>query len=187
MRTILSVIGCAVFIFTITEISHAQGWRGIVPLKSNRTDVERLLGPSTERCGCLYKSEIENVFIEYTTSTCGKGGSYNVPRDTVITLTVYPKKNQKIADFQVSEPKFKRTQDLHMGDIVHYDNEEEGLLIEADAYSNDVRSIMYYAPKSRAKDLRCSKAAPNNSFNASGNSAASIRWLGCLARCLPPR
>jgi hypothetical protein len=165
MRTTLKVIGCLVIIFTLAGISHAQGWRGFVPLKSSRADIERLLGPSTERCKCLYKSDAENVFIEYTRATCGKGGSWNVPPDTVITVTVYPKKNQKIAEFQVSDTKFKKTQDLHMGNILYYDNEEEGLLIEADAYSNDVRSVTYYAPKPVAKGLRCSKATPNNSFN----------------------
>ena len=44
----------------------AKGWKGIVPLHSDRVDVERLLGAPTGECKCIYNTGSETVRVEYS-------------------------------------------------------------------------------------------------------------------------
>jgi hypothetical protein len=51
----------------ITVAAQSDGWNGIIPLVSDRDDVEMILGPCpTESLFyCLYKLETENVHVSF--------------------------------------------------------------------------------------------------------------------------
>jgi hypothetical protein len=136
--------------------TQAQGWRGIVPLHSTRTDVERLIGlPSdSNKVMAYYYLENETVAIQYITGGCEKGYEWNVPLETVLTVAVHPKIKPKLSELQIDLTKFKREVNPHIADIVFYVNKEDGIGIETRVNEESVYSISYTAT---TKDtcLRC--------------------------------
>jgi len=79
-------------------------WRGITPLHSTRADVERLIGPPTSPGGFDYALKDEHVFILYSGKGCEKGkkGGWSVPPDTVLSIMVASRKEQKISDLKLN-------------------------------------------------------------------------------------
>lgn len=92
-----------------------RGWKGIVPLHSTRTDVERQLGSPVHSCeeACVYKAANAKVVIVYSTGSCQPGDSnrWRVPAGTVISLIVYPARNQRLKDLNLNFKSFEKTKD----------------------------------------------------------------------------
>ena len=81
-----------------------------MPLHSTRADVERLLGTSDESCKCFYKTAEAKIFVEYSQSPCkGFLSGWNVPRDTVLMITVQPEAEIRLLDLAVDLTKFKKS------------------------------------------------------------------------------
>src|SRR5882724_13565967 len=80
---------------SLDEPSKAKGWRDIQPLHSTRADVERLLGPPTDKRDCIYNIctyylHDVNVQFNYSPGDCKSGrGAWDVPPDTVVNITVH--------------------------------------------------------------------------------------------------
>src|SRR5438876_4210923 len=80
--------------FLVFQESHAKSWRGIVPLKSTRADVERLLGK--ENSLGRYQFAEERAYVLYRENPCM--GAYRrleedncecmVLKDTVVSISV---------------------------------------------------------------------------------------------------
>src|SRR6266480_478089 len=68
--------------------SSAKEWRGIVPMRSTRADVERLLGPPGEHG--RYQFENERGYVEYATGSCHDKNNCLcfIPEDTVLNVYV---------------------------------------------------------------------------------------------------
>ena len=154
-------IGIAVLLtlnlfFCLTRPPTLEGWRGIVPLHSTRADVEALLGPGTNECKCGYYLDDANVFFVYSSSNCKTSASaaWNVPIDTVVRITVYPKPSAKFSDLRIDKTKFSERHDGHIDDIVSYVNNDDGLIIEVNA-ERDIVMGYYYVPAAKDKHLRC--------------------------------
>jgi hypothetical protein len=97
-----------------------KDWRGILPLHSTRTDVERLLGPPSpppkdgimafpngEGSSCYF---IENqvVRIAFVTNTAlEQAGCSSFPLGTVIGVEVYLKDRPSLSDLQIDLAKFE--------------------------------------------------------------------------------
>src|SRR5882757_1023018 len=85
----------------------AKGWRGIIPLRSTRADVERLLGseankPECVQSLCSYYLDDVNVHFNYSSGGCNSGGGgWEVPLDTVIWITVYPRPHPRLSDLNI--------------------------------------------------------------------------------------
>ena len=82
-------------------------WRGIIPLKSERSDVEKILNePLRQNCSdCIYETASERVYVFYSKAVC-KGGAvngWNVPEDTVISFTVYPRNGKTFSASDVKD------------------------------------------------------------------------------------
>ena len=67
----------------------AKGWRGLVPLRATRRDVERVLGKPAQGVG-YFETGDARVWIEYSVGPCEKGWPYgwNVKPNTVESITV---------------------------------------------------------------------------------------------------
>ncbi len=147
----------ALFFFLISTLSldspsMDKGWRGIIPLHSTRADVERLLGKGTDECKCGYYLNDMNIFFKYSPGDCRSGrGGWDVPLDTVVWITIYPKPNPRLSDLNIDETKFKKRQGAHIQEF-YYENEEEGLTLEV--YDDRVQSFLY-GPAQKDKHLRC--------------------------------
>src|SRR5262245_9180257 len=95
---------------------EAKEWRGMVPLKSSRADVEQLLGsPSINRADwAVYQMENEKVSIEYSKGPCTVEFSpWNVPKHIVISIWVTPISRVLFADLRIDQTRLKKVPDYH--------------------------------------------------------------------------
>ena len=87
--------------------ADAKSWKGIVPLHSDRVDVEKLLGASTGECKCFYDTGSETVRVEYAKAPCvGYPSGWNVSAGEVLRLHVQQNERVKFTDLQLVESKF---------------------------------------------------------------------------------
>ena len=138
----------------------AESWRGIMPLRSTRADVERLLGPpSTDRSTTtFYEFERERVSFDYSEEPCGAtwGGRWNVPRGTVISIWVTPRPNQlRLSDLRLDVSRFKRERDNELQYIVNYIDEEAGISYQVDTSADNEVTLIKYFPAARDNHRRC--------------------------------
>lgn len=135
-----------IFVFVLCMCSArnlcAKEWRGIVPLKSSRGDVERLLGaPNTLG---RYQFDKERAYIDYAKG-CDQMNDCLclVPKDTVISIFVTLENDLKIADLKLNLTKFMKTRGTHLPGMVNYTNEEDGISYTVDEDDNEVTHIAY--------------------------------------------
>ena len=133
MRTFI----CLLFSGVLFGEVSAKEWRGLVPLRSKRVDVERLLGaPPAGRNypdAVVYHAENEEVLVRYSTGRCVE--EWNVPRDTVLYIRVYPKNKPKFADLKFDTSKYKKIPDPEVLAYSGYDNEDEGFGLNVNTVS----------------------------------------------------
>ncbi len=158
--SIMTVITCISMMLSLAGFLQTAGWRGIVPLHSTREDVEHLLGAPQESHGVssTYIRDDEKILVFYSAGPCKKGSSeeWNVPRDTVVSITVYPKAKMLVSNLRLDRTKYKRVTDPHSDLVVYYFNKEDGIRISARQLEEgeDVDSITY-EPAARDSSLRC--------------------------------
>jgi hypothetical protein len=156
------MIPCLCTVLAVVGASQAKGWRGLVPLHSTRTDVERLLGAPKESRGVGFKYETkdEQVFVFYSAGPCKESplNDWNVPRDTVLSITVHPNAKLLVDDLKLDKMKYERVLDYHVQGVVYYFSKEDGVRISArllEKEGEDVDSITY-DPTAQDRSLRCS-------------------------------
>lgn len=142
----------------VTMPTQPRGWRGLVPLHSNRADVERVLGISTDSCKCIYKTEDEVILVEYATEQCKSSQTaWNVTRGTVLSIKVAPKKVRRFSELRSDGRDYRRVKDLHT-DGVYYFDDKEGKMFEV-SYDG-VLGAVNYIPAAADAHLRCPSASP---------------------------
>lgn len=105
---------CLLVILSCSHLSPAKEWRGITPLKSNRADVERLLGRPDENIGdtflTYYFPDIV-VSIQFSANPQCRANlpqdSWNVSTGTVTTIRVDIRNQVLLSDLQIDLSKFK--------------------------------------------------------------------------------
>jgi hypothetical protein len=156
MRRIIHVLLlCTWLTLVMLSSATAQQWRAIVPLRSTRTDVEKLLGPSEGKTLGVYQLENEVVSIGFSEGPCDEKNhqGWNVPRDTVIEMTVSPRAAILFADLPINKAALKKKPDPHLADITYYVNEDEGITYQVSAAGT--LTYTSYGPKARDESLRC--------------------------------
>jgi len=153
---LLHIIFATWIVLTLADCCNAKAWRGIVPLKSTRADVERLLGRPTGSLPTYYLSD-STVDFKYSSCKCGEkceNDDWKVPPDTVIVIRVGLRGVVKIADLHIDLSKFKKEAggDPDVPGNFFYENEEEGLAI--DTGGGYVRALIY-GPRAKDDYLRC--------------------------------
>ncbi len=149
MGKALSLIFIILF---LPQISAAGDWRGIVPLRSTRADVERLLGQAEQGSRNVYRTSDEKVVVTYSQIPCDYG--WQVRLDTVISVSVYPKTLPKLVDLKLVESKYQKRKDPHLEATYYYVNEAEGLNYTVHVGRGEVNAIEYYA-SAKDKRLQC--------------------------------
>jgi len=141
---------------SLPGISRESGWRGIVPLQSKRSEVERLLGPASETLpgATLYRTMDGTVRISYSEGTpCGtKDSHWRVPADTVITVDVTLSPGHLLSQLNLDEAKYSKKSGGHRPEDVYYVNEEKGEVLRV--FMGEVMDI-HYGPTTSDKDLKC--------------------------------
>jgi hypothetical protein len=171
-----------------TFCAQAKEWRGIVPLHSTRSDVEKLLGtPAIARDNfATYVLDHEKVTFDYAVGRCNeRTAKWNVPSGTVVSIVVMPKlQGVKFRELTSDFTKFKKVQDEHVLNIFHYTDQQDGVRYEVDESDGTV-SLIHYFPASKDEYLRCpplkSKGSclPRHQFRRTLPYAASpmMNWL----------
>ena len=143
-----------IILFFLTSFTYSQSnsWNDLTPLRSNRLDVEKLLGKPTDDkpYGVRYKTEKETVRVIYTSEKCENG--WDVPKDTILRITVYESNVGKSFD----ELKLDKNLFSHTVDDAFYatwTNTDEGVQYYFNGYQQ-LESITYL-PKKSDNDLRC--------------------------------
>lgn len=146
----------------------AQGWRGIVPLHSTRSQVEQLLGPPTEQSNpfsVVYKTPNETVEIDYANGyPCGIGEKYSawlVARNTVTAIFITPHPGSILSQLSIDESRFKKFVVGHLSET-QYVNDREGEVLSV--VGNEVRNITYFPAKDDSH-LQCPGFFKTNNTN----------------------
>jgi len=128
MRIILAALGSIFLMLALAEPLQAKEWRGIVPPRSKRADVERLLGNAASECKCYYNLPEAKVYVKYSSGS--RNSTWDTPKDTVIGIDVYPATAlPRLADLKIDESKYRVEEDTELPGIFYYVNEEEGFTV----------------------------------------------------------
>lgn len=155
MGVTTTIAACICGVLTAASFIQQAGWRGILPLHSTRSDVERLIGPPMRPGGITYDLRTERVNVAYSQGGCETGEEWNVPSGTVTMITIYPQTKVMLSDLEIDLNRFHKFLDPHIGDSI-FTNEAEGMSLRT-ASSGEVISIQYF-PQTNDDHLRCSTA-----------------------------
>lgn len=167
MKLSLLIIAGPLIALTLAPPPPAKEWRGIVPLRSTRADVERLLGPPESGSGSVYVTEGERVSVTYSGRLCDYG--WRVPPDTVISFFVHPKKPPKLSDLKLDEKRYERRRSYHVETVHYYIDLEAGINYTVESPGELVTGVEYYPPLGD-KAPRCAPA-PGKTGDAAAPSA----------------
>jgi hypothetical protein len=137
-----------------------NSWSGLVPLRSTREEVEKLLGQSKMSHGFtyIYENENERVDVLYSAGPCELSGveRWNVPKDVVIWMEVIPRKRILIKDLQLDPKKYGRFQHSHPDNWVDYWNKEEGVIVHSIIWVKAEELFFFeYRPTTKDATFRC--------------------------------
>ncbi|HEX7772367.1 MAG TPA: hypothetical protein VF435_08085, partial [Pyrinomonadaceae bacterium] len=153
-----------------------NSWRGLVPLHSNRQDVERLLGSrsSSRKTLATYKTEYESVVAKYSDGKCdAQGTNWKVPAGTLIELVVNPNPNFLLRDLHLDSTRYERQAVFPSPEINNapkvwtYIDSSNGIVIRTQSdrgrEGDEIVVSIKYLPAKRDDRLRCgSKTEFNN-------------------------
>ena len=143
----LKVLNILVMLLTLTLTAveaDAKGWRGIVPLKSTRADVERLLGLPGKHG--RYEFENERAYIEYAgTGPCAPENAClcTFSEDTVLSIHVELEVEMRFSTQKLDKKKYKKFVSPQDRTVASYSNRKEGIIYTVDEEHDDVTDIQY--------------------------------------------
>lgn len=141
------ILFCLLILIGWSQQISAKEWRGIVPSRSTRGDVSRLLGQCSDpKVRCAFSLEKEDVYMVFSSLAtdyheCAK----QLPADTVLLIEVTPKTEFQLSDFQIDEKKFRKFDPASPPGLgfAGYISEEEGVVFKT--YKGKVQQIDYFA------------------------------------------
>jgi len=147
LRILLPVLALLI----IMENASAKEWRGIVPLKSTRAEVERRFGKPNERGD--YELNDERVSIDYADGPCvdlyftlGKENcKCLVAKGTVMSIYVQPTVKRKFSGLKLDLTRFTRQAIVPYPDNFAYYNPTEGVDYTVDESEDEIKTIDYYS------------------------------------------
>ena len=155
LRLIFAVIG----LLLLPIDSIAKEWRGIIPLKSTRADVERRFG-KPDKWGD-YEFNDERVSFDYGDGPC-KGLYVALGKDhckcladenTVMSIFVEPTVRRKVSDLKIDMRNFRRTPISPFPNTFEYDNTKEGITYTVDELNGEIKHVTYYPSPSDCEEI----------------------------------
>lgn len=108
MTSLRLALFSTVAVLALASNLKAGDWHGVVPLHSTRADVERLLGQPNAKYG-RYDIGNELVTIKYSSGNAGQ--CWDVPKGTVINITVDYHRTIRFLDLQLDPKRLDRSPD----------------------------------------------------------------------------
>ena len=108
-----------------------SSWRGLLPLKSSKLDVEKLLGPTKNVLGLNeYETENEFIHVTYAKGNCHRSDfGWKVPTDTILNITVIPRGTVLLSELGLDLSKFSKIESVHPANVFYYENLKTGLTV----------------------------------------------------------
>lgn len=163
----LKLLFATMALVVLAQDSMAKDWRGIVPLKSTRADVERLLGKPNELG--VYQFDNERASIDYSLGECG--GLYRplekdnckcmLAKDTVLSVYVEYEIRPSFSALKIDRRKYTRSPIVSGPDMFSYSNRTEGLIYTVDE-SDDKLMEVVYLPAAKDCENLLSRNAPKH-------------------------
>jgi hypothetical protein len=150
MRRYLFGIIAILLAFCLPTIAQAKAWRGIVPFKSTRADVERLLGLPGKHG--RYQFDMERASIEYASAgPCHpvNGCLCFVSENTVTSIYVELEVEMRFSTLKIDKKKYKKYISPQNPALASYSNDEEGIIYTVE--DDDVTTIEYLTTAKTAK------------------------------------
>lgn len=167
--TSTAIQGCPDSEYIIQENGRSSNsWRGLLPLKSTRTDVEALMGKANWSFGSTSTYDIScgRLNVVYSKGSCEltEVQRWNVPQDVVIRMEFAPRTVVRIKDLNLPANRYTQQQQLHPENWVEYRNIQDGILINAlRDKKGDTVAIITYKPEKRQEELLlCPPNGPNS-------------------------
>ena len=135
---------------------ETKGWRGLVPLRAKRSDVDKLLGAPTDSRGRteIYQTKTEKVEIWYSSGHCGDGQVWNVPRDVVIRIVITPETRVLVQDLRLSG--YLQVKEAHPENWIQYWSPDGGIMVQAIRMDSAEEVLnLTYQPGKADESLRC--------------------------------
>jgi hypothetical protein len=165
----------------------SEGYRGIVPLRTTRSQVEKLLGPSKTLDNLsTYYFQNETIEIFYSMYRCGDSrdlDKWNVSPNTVISVIVIPKTKFPLAELPFDFSKFrKESGSFDALDESRLINDEDGITL---TFSSTHNIIIWYAygPKARDRHLRCPNYSEEEAAQTRNCLPATLQ-IDCAAQVI---
>jgi hypothetical protein len=165
----LKMLCLALFVMCITVDLQAKEWRGIIPLKSKRADVERLFGKENE--WKRYQFENERAYIFYSQAPCGMKGVTEVtekcrcliPEGTVVSINVTPEESRKFSSLNRNKREFQK--EFVLPGMYEYSDLTEGVRYTVDERRDQIVEIEYLPSAKDCEDLvKRDKTRPDNEW-----------------------
>ena len=149
------------FIITQESGRSLNSWRGLMPLKSTRRDVEQLIGKASWSQGStfIYELACGRLNVVYSKGSCKltQVQRWNVPQDVLIKMEFAPGSLIRVKDLNLPTDHYTRQQQLHPQNWVEYRNKEDGILINAllDKKGDTVAVITYQPTRTQEELFLC--------------------------------
>jgi hypothetical protein len=168
MNCVKLLAGSLLLTVCTANVRPAKEWRNIVPLKSTRADVERLLGVAAKEALVEYELPDETIYVEYSTGSCDRDApegwptppsGWKVPAGTVVAIQAALKKPLPLASLSINVGGFKKVRgDSDVPQHFFYVDEDEGFSIEVFASldgTDEIVQAYIFGPSVKDKHLRC--------------------------------
>ena len=136
MRSNLYFILVALILTThVSALCQVQDWRKLVPLESNREDVEKIIGKPVKYFDTfgIYQTEVGKFVVNYSSEICDEKveyGQYDLPANRLINFTLTLNHFGKFEDYISDKDTFDKVKHPKMGNRYFYFSKDNSLVIE---------------------------------------------------------
>jgi hypothetical protein len=150
-------------LFSSVVKAQAQGWNGLVLLRSTHADVERLLGPPGK--DKRYHLKDARVSVHYYEGTCDRRDDCRclVPAGTVLTIFVEPEVEMSFSRLKLDKSRYKKKAIVPDASQAVYWNDDDGITYTVDEAHDDVIAIEYSPTEKDCREILANRGghAPN--------------------------
>ncbi len=140
---------------------NGNGWMGINPAISDRSDVEKMLGEceTGKSMICLYEMNLGNLIVSYNSRNSCNGETPEISKQKVLSLTFILKNDIVLENLPLDLKYFTQEDDAQSPGLQYFNYKEKTLTLNSIKYSDKEGKFIYafrFLPsESQMKILKC--------------------------------